>query len=97
MVEYFLRKGFSVIPIGPDKKPLLPWESFIQQIPTLEQLKKWNQEFNNPNFAVITGQKLIVLDFEKWSDIEMFFPKYQELMTRTLVVKKAHGGRTSIS
>lgn len=48
--------GFSIIPVNADKKPLIKWSEYQQTRPTLEQVLQWNQQFNEPNWAVVTGK-----------------------------------------
>ncbi len=66
----YLDLGFSIIPVGQDKKPLIQWKEFQERKPTIEELEKW---FANPSatgIAIITGKisDLIVLDAESGAD-----------------------------
>ena len=36
----YLSQGFSVIPVGQDKKPLIKWEEFQRRKPTEEEIRK---------------------------------------------------------
>ena len=84
--------GYTVIPVNDNKRSFVSWDVYKQKIPSKEQIRAWNREFSNPNYAVITGKKLIVLDFETYEDATKFFAKFEELKGKTLVVRTAHGG-----
>lgn len=60
-----LKLGWSVIPIGTNKKPMVDWEPFQSIIATEDQIKEW---FKNPktNIGVVTGRisNLIVVDID---------------------------------
>jgi hypothetical protein len=90
--RYMAKLGFSVIPVGRDKKPLVPWEIYKTQPPSVVRIRAWNNAYNYPNWAVITGIKLDILDFEAWDDVVLFFPDLDEIKKNTLVVRSPHGG-----
>ncbi|MGC9123906.1 MAG: bifunctional DNA primase/polymerase [Thermoplasmata archaeon] len=90
----FAKNGFTIIPADDSKHPLIEWEEWKDEdkIPDETQVLKWNEQFNNPNWAVITKKQIIVLDFEKYQDANTFFKNFEELKQQTLIVKTAHGG-----
>lgn len=62
--EQYIKKGWSVIPVGRDKKPLITsWKEYQTRLPTLEEVKNWPKG----NIAVITGpvSNLAIIDLEK--------------------------------
>lgn len=63
----YLERGFSIIPIGPDKTPLIRWAPFQQRKPTIEEVTQWFLDNPNANLAVITGaiSGIVVVDIEK--------------------------------
>ena len=68
----YLRRGFSVIPVGRDKKPLLKsWSEFQKRRPTEEDLSWWWFELEPAGVAIITGaiSGIVVLDCEKGADL----------------------------
>ncbi|MGC9167177.1 MAG: bifunctional DNA primase/polymerase [Thermoplasmata archaeon] len=91
---FFAKNGFTIIPTDDSKHPLIEWEEWKEEdkIPSESQIFEWNEEFNNPNWAVITKKQIIVLDFERYEDATTFFKNFEELKQRTLIVKTAHGG-----
>ena len=68
----YLERGFSIIPIGPDKTPLIKWAPFQQRRPTIEEVTQWFHDNPNANLAVITGaiSGIVVVDIEKGGSTE---------------------------
>jgi hypothetical protein len=60
------RLGFSIIPIGEDKKPLIEWKRYQTEKATLEQLHQWQDHFHPSAWAAVTGaiSGIFVLDFD---------------------------------
>jgi hypothetical protein len=57
VATWFLGQGLSVIPIGADKRPVVPWGEYMEK-----PLKEWR--FRGCNIALLTGQfnNLVVAD-----------------------------------
>lgn len=68
---YYLHRGWSVIPVGKDKRPLIEWKEYQSRFPTEEEIKTWFSKPNVMGVAIITGSlsKLVVLDIEKDADL----------------------------
>ena len=64
-LAYTLR-GWSVIPVGIDKRPLIPWESYQHQRATPEVIKDWYKKYPDAGVAVITGviSSIFVVDVD---------------------------------
>lgn len=62
----YLKRGFSVIPVGKDKKPMFIWEKYQKQRPTEEEIAEWYFEKNPAGVAILTGELsgVVVLDVE---------------------------------
>lgn len=62
----YLKRGFSVIPVGKDKKPMFSWEKYQTQRPTEDELANWFFEKNPAGIAIVTGaiSGIVVLDVE---------------------------------
>ena len=60
------KKGWSIIPIGKNKKPLIKWTGFQKEPATEEQIVEWLSKYPNTNIAVVTGQvsNLVVVDID---------------------------------
>lgn len=68
--------GFSVIPVGRDKKPLVAWQQYQTTRASREQIEQW---FKNPdiNIGVVTGaaSKIVVIDIDTKDKIERPLPQ----------------------
>ena len=58
--------GWSVFPVGKDKKPLIKWTKYQSERATPEQIKAWFEQWPNMNLGVTTGalSGLVVLDLD---------------------------------
>lgn len=67
----YLKAGYSIIPVGVDKKPLIPWKPYQFKRLTREEVKKLFAKKEAVGIAVVTGKLsgLAVLDFEKEAEI----------------------------
>lgn len=85
------RRGWTIIPVGTDKRPLIEWKKFQTEKPGNEDIFEWfATKFLNANLGVITGKAsgIVVVDIdprhggnnEKFSDLG------------TLVAKTGGGG-----
>lgn len=63
----YYQLGFSVIPIGQNKKPLIDWKRFQSERAQPEQIRSWFTQFPNANIAVATGavSGIVVIDIER--------------------------------
>lgn len=63
-------KGFSIIPIGADKKPLIKWKEFQMRRASDDELTLWCNRSDIQGIAIVTGgiSNLYVLDMEKDAD-----------------------------
>lgn len=63
--RYIQEFGFSVIPVGQDKRPLISWKEYQSRYPTEEELKEWFSDGKN-NIAIVTGpiSNIAVLDID---------------------------------
>jgi len=51
----YQEKGFSIIPIKPDKKPYIKWEPFQTRSATPEEIRQWWKQWPNAMIGIITG------------------------------------------
>lgn len=81
----FLNDGWSIFPVGPDKRPLLAsWKEFQERFATEEEVKWWWLSYPDANVGLVCGKLSgrSVIDIDNGEDI---FPE-----TRT--VKTPRGG-----
>lgn len=63
----YLRRGWSIIPVGGDKRPLLRrWATYQSRLPTESEVREWYTRWPNGGVAVVTGKVsgLVVLDVD---------------------------------
>lgn len=78
-----------MIPVGPDKRPLIPWKRWTDSKPSKEQIYWWYDSEFAPGIAIITGKvsNLLVFDIEKHGlDVYNNLPQ-------TLEARSQSGGR----
>lgn len=68
--------GFSVIPVGQNKIPLIDWKKYQQERVDKETIKNWWRQFPKANIGVITGaiSGIIVIDVEAGGKVENLPP-----------------------
>lgn len=50
-------QGWSVIPVGPNKIPVIPWVQFQQEIAGAELITKWfTKDYPEANIGIVTGK-----------------------------------------
>ncbi len=79
-------RGFSVIPVGNDKKPLINWKEYQNKRATPEQIKEWLEKYPAMNIAIVTGKisGIVVIDIEKDGSSQGYPP--------TVTAKSGGGG-----
>lgn len=85
----YRERGWSVIPVGLDKRPKIKWQEYQHRLPTDEELESWFLENPNNNIAIITGKisgiTVVDLDVHKGASTG-------NLPTDTFTVKTGNGG-----
>jgi hypothetical protein len=61
-----IRLAFAVLPVDLEKRSFVAWKGYQITAPSQEQVTTWEQQFNPPAWAIITGaiSGVIVLDFD---------------------------------
>jgi hypothetical protein len=54
-LKYLKHYGFSVIPTGKDKKPLIKWEEYQKRKPTEAEIGEWFKNSPEANVGIVTG------------------------------------------
>ena len=82
------QKGYSVIPVGPDKIPLLSWKEFQDRRASLEEIVKWWENHPKALVGIVTGpvSNLTVIDVEQGGNFDV-------VKDETFTVKTGGGGR----
>lgn len=80
----YLSKGYSVIPVGMNKLPLLRhWKEYQSRYPTVDELVGWWTQFPEAQIAIVTGKisNLTVIDLE--ADADFNFVKDETYRVKT--------------
>lgn len=69
----YLARGWSVIPCGADKRPLIQWKIYQERRATPEELVKWFTDYPDAQVGIITGKisNLTVIDVESDGDLNL--------------------------
>lgn len=81
--------GYSVIPVGKDKKATVKWEKYQHEYPTDAELESWFLDNPNHNIAIVTGKisGITVIDLDSHKGVNPAdFPQ------DTFTVKTGNGG-----
>lgn len=95
-VEYYVSKGFSFLPAGRDKRPLLAsWAEFQKRRPTPAEIQEWGRDHPDANIALVCGQlsDLTAVDCdnnEAVLAVEELIPDTLEVPTTTTPRKGKH-------
>ena len=70
-LEYY-QKGFSVIPVGKDKKPLINWKENQSKKADEARIRSWFAKHAKANVGIVTGKisGLVVVDVEAGGNID---------------------------
>jgi len=87
IAERAISIGWSLIPVGEDKVPLIPWKKYQTEKADLEQIKKWLEIYPSMQLGVATGKlsNLLVVDFENGADFDL-------IKDKTFKVRTGSGG-----
>lgn len=90
-LQYTVVDGFSVIPVGKDKRPLLSsWKEYQTRIATEEELQAWWQKYPTANIGIVTGKVsgITVIDIDVYKENHTEYTAFPE----TLTIKTGNGG-----
>ena len=89
LIQEYIDKGFSVIPVNEKKRPYIKWKEFQNRHPTNEEIKEWGEKYPEFNTGIVTGEvsHFYVLDFDS---VEAFnyFP---DALKNTMTTRTARG------
>lgn len=80
----YLKMGFSVIPVGHDKKPLIKWQGYQKKKAVPEEIKAWFEKWPDANIGIVTGiiSNLAVIDLD---EPEKARPILEEIIPDSLI------------
>src|SRR3989344_286111 len=68
----YLKRGWSVFPVGADKRPVInSWAEYQKRLPSEEEIKKWFSSPSAKGIAIATGSisGIVVLDIDQGANI----------------------------
>lgn len=86
--SYVSKYGWSIFPVGVDKKPLVEWKQYQDHKPTPDELTQWSKQFPNANIGLITGKLSGVIAV----DIDPRHGGTDEAFKEVVTVKSRTGG-----
>jgi len=84
-LHYLETLNWSVIPLSPDKKPIVPWEKYQKERANRDQIMEWFTEKKAPMVGIVTGRisNLAVIDFDSKDNIEALMEFENECVVET--------------
>lgn len=84
----YLNRGWSVIPVGKNKIPLIQWKEYQNRLASPEELVKWWEDYPEAQIGIVCGEvsNLTVVDIEEGGDFNL-------ILDKTFTVKTGGGGR----
>jgi hypothetical protein len=75
----YAKMGLSIIPCGPDKRPLEKWLAYQEKRATEEEIRAWWNKYPNANIGIVTGliSGITVLDCDSTGAISKFREVYK--------------------
>jgi len=72
--QEYLSKGYSVIPVSTNKKPLIKWTEYQTRKAEETEVQQWLQQFPDMQLGIVTGaiSDLVVIDVEEGGDHTQF-------------------------
>lgn len=78
IIESYYKNGYSLLPLKNNSKlPCIKWKRYQYKRADLEDILNWYITFNEPNIALITGDRLIAIDLDSFSllpELEKILP-----------------------
>ncbi len=89
IVNEYYQKGYSIIPLKHNEKiPAIRWKQYQYRQASKEEVFNWSTNFWEPNIAIITGFKLVVIDADDPSKLPELFKLLPEAEKTTRVQTK---------
>lgn len=82
--QYVLADGYSIIPVGLDKRPLLAsWKEYQTRHATEEELEAWWKKYPYANIGIVTGKVsgIIVVDIDTYKEDHTSVDKFPSTFT----------------
>ena len=82
-LQYLLVDGFSIFPVGKDKKPLIPWQEYQTRHATEEEVHAWFKKFPYANIGIATGKisGITVVDIDTYKENHVGLASFPKTLT----------------
>ena len=90
-MQYVLADGYSIIPVGKDKRPLLTsWKDYQTRAPSEEEIVNWWKKWPTANIGIVTGKVsgISVVDIDSYKENASTLGKFP----KTLTIRTGNGG-----
>lgn len=89
-LQYLLTDGFSIFPVGKDKKPLVPWTEYQTRHATEDEVRAWFKKFPYANIGIATGKisGITVVDIDVYKENHVGL----DIFPKTLTVETGNKG-----
>jgi hypothetical protein len=79
LIEEYINKGFSIIPINDNKLPLISWKQYQNKQPEAYEIYNWYFNYPGFNIGIITGgiSNFYSLDFDNFESFRSFPDEYK--------------------
>ena len=90
---WYRRQGFSVIPQGGDKKPLINWTKYQEEYPTEKEIEQWWTEYPDAMIAIVTGKisGITVIDIDSRKGLDIMLDLLPDKFSTPVVISPSGG------
>ena len=91
---WYANKGYSIIPVSHNKKPLIKWQRYQTEKADAEQIQEWWSKNPNANIGIVTGKisGLTVIDLDSQEAIDKIESMWPESFS-TPIATSPRGGQ----
>jgi len=94
IAKRYTDRGYSIIPLRTDKRPLLPWMEFQRRKASVDELLEWWTKTPTANIGIVTGglSDLVVVDVDDMQDGLVALAEHIPASIETPTAKTPSGG-----
>jgi len=90
---WYRKLGFSVIPQGRDKKPLINWTKYQEEHPSEQEIEQWWTQYPDAMIAIVTGKisDITVIDVDSRKGLEIMLDLLPDKFSTPVVISPSGG------